>query len=161
MSSLLALDRGQWAPQSFCLNDAASKNILFMLTTLDTTQVERSRLNTLASRNMPPMLVTLDTFHLERSPLNDFALMNMRNIMVTLDTSHLDMSPLNEFVLVNKPLVSVALETSHPAIGPCGPLGQSPLGDNFRHASTASLSSDWDTMRDDLRSALGVALARS
>ena len=42
------------------------------------------------------------------------------------------------------PLMSVALETSHPVIGPCGPLGQSPLGDKLRHAATAPMSSDLD-----------------
>ena len=36
------------------------------------------------------------------------------------------------------------LDTSHSPIGPCRPLGQSPFGDNFRHASTAFLSSDFD-----------------
>ena len=37
--------------------------------------------------------------------------------------------------------MSVTLDTSHSAIGPCGLSGQSPSGDNFRHASTALLSS--------------------
>ena len=32
-------------------------------------------------------------------------------------------------------------DTSHSPIGPCGPLEQSPFGDNFRHALTALLSS--------------------
>ena len=36
------------------------------------------------------------------------------------------------------------LDTSHSQIGPCGWLGQSPFGDNFRHATTAVLSSGVD-----------------
>ena len=48
MSVLLAVDRTQLAPQSFCLNDAAWENIL-------------------------PMLITLDTSHFEMSPLKDDA----------------------------------------------------------------------------------------
>ena len=32
------------------------------------------------------------------------------------------------------------LDTSHPPIGPCGPLGPWPCGDNSRHASTVLLS---------------------
>ena len=35
-------------------------------------------------------------------------------------------------------------DTSHSPIGPCGPLGQLPFGDNFRHASTALLRSGLD-----------------
>ena len=38
----------------------------------------------------------------------------------------------------------VMFDTPHSPIGPCGSLGQSPLGDNFRHASTALLSSGLD-----------------
>ena len=38
----------------------------------------------------------------------------------------------------------VTLDTSHSTIGPCGPFEQSPLGDNLRHAPTASLSSTAD-----------------
>ena len=40
--------------------------------------------------------------------------------------------------------MSVTLDTSHSTIGPCGPLEQSSFGDNLRHASTVSLSSDAD-----------------
>ena len=36
------------------------------------------------------------------------------------------------------------LDTSHSPIGPCRLLGQSPFGDNFRHASTVLLSSGLD-----------------
>ena len=45
MSSLLALDWTQAAPQSVCLNDVACSNILSMLTTLDTSHFEMSPLN--------------------------------------------------------------------------------------------------------------------
>ena len=38
----------------------------------------------------------------------------------------------------------VTLDTSHSPIGPCGPLEQSPSGDNFRHVSTALLSCTLD-----------------
>ena len=65
----------------------------------------------------------------------------MRDMLVALDTSHLDMSPLKEFTLANTRLMSVTLDMSHSAIGPCAPLEQSPLGDNWRHASTAAWSS--------------------
>ena len=37
-----------------------------------------------------------------------------------------------------------SLDTSHSPIGPCGPVEQSPFGDNLRHASMALLSSDFD-----------------
>ena len=36
-------------------------------------------------------------------------------------------------------------DTSHSPIVPCGPLEQSPFGDNFRHALTALLSSGLDS----------------
>ena len=85
------------------------------------------------------MLVTLDTSQLERSLLNDLARMNIKVMSVTLDTSHFDMPQLNEFALANTPLMSVTLDTSHATIGPCGPLEQSPLGDNSMHVSTAGL----------------------
>ena len=37
--------------------------------------------------------------------------------------------------------MSVMRDTSHSAIGPSGPLEQSPFGDTWRHVSTALLSS--------------------
>ena len=37
--------------------------------------------------------------------------------------------------------MSVVWDTSHSPIGPCGPVEQSPTGDSFRHAWTASLRS--------------------
>ena len=61
------------APQSACANDDAPENIPSMLSTLDTSHLERSPLNDDAEANMPSMLVTLDTSHLEISPLNDDA----------------------------------------------------------------------------------------
>ena len=36
-------------------------------------------------------------------------------------------------------------DTSHSTIGPCQPSGQSPFGDNFRHASTALLRPGLDS----------------
>ena len=68
----------------------------------------------------------------------------MPDMVVTRDTSHFDMSPLNDFALVNTLLMSVMLDTSHSAIDPCGPVGQSPIGDNLTHASTALVSSVLD-----------------
>ena len=73
MSILLAFERTQPAPQSLCLNDAASKNMRLISVTLDTSHIEMSPLNDDAEVNMPSMLATLDTSHLERSPLNDDA----------------------------------------------------------------------------------------
>ena len=65
------------------------------------------------------MSFTLDTFHFETEPMNAGANEKIKDMLLTLDTSH---SP----------------------IGPCGPVEQSPFGDNFRHASMALLSSDFD-----------------
>merc|ERR1719247_3185472 len=96
------------------------------------------------------MLVTRDTSHLERSPLNDFNLWSMPSMVVTRDTSHLGISPLNLSAPgrgfqpgLNNVLISVTAETSQDPIGPCGPLEQS-VGDNFRHALMAAVSSAFD-----------------
>ena len=48
------------------------------------------------------------------------------------------------------------LETSHPPIGPCGPLGPWPCGDNSRHASTVLLSSVLDSGKKAGRWRIGV-----
>ena len=48
MRCLLAFERTQARPQSFCLNDFASVNMLSMLDTLDTSHLERSPLNDVA-----------------------------------------------------------------------------------------------------------------
>ena len=88
MSILLAFERTQAAPQSLCLNDAASNNMRLISVTLDTSHFERSTLNDFALTNMEDMVVTRDTSHLERSPLNAVALRNMPYISVTRDTSH-------------------------------------------------------------------------
>ena len=55
MPLLLAFERRQAFPQSICLKDVASRNILSMLTTLDTSQFERSRLNDVAQLNISGM----------------------------------------------------------------------------------------------------------
>ena len=71
--ALFALERTQAAPQSECLNDIASLNILAILVTLDTCHFERSLLNDAAFQNMPNMSLTLDTSHFEISALNGTA----------------------------------------------------------------------------------------
>ena len=58
----------------------------------------------------------------------------------TLDTSHFEMSPIYTAASEKRRAILVMRDTSHSPIGPCGPLGQSPFGDNLRHASTALLS---------------------
>ena len=73
MSVLLALELTQAEPQRFCLYDDASKNILSMPVTLDTSHRDISPLNDVARMNMEDMTVTLDTCHLEMSPLNHWA----------------------------------------------------------------------------------------
>ena len=79
------------------------------------------------------------------SPLNEVVPANIELMLVTRDTSHFEMSPLKELAsYLNIPFMSVMLDTPHSLIGPSGPLWQSPFGDNFRHASTALLSSDLD-----------------
>ena len=62
----------------------------------------------------------------------------------TLDTSHFETSLVNTVAYEKRRAVLSILDTSHSQIGPCGPLGQSPFGDNFRQASTALLSSPLD-----------------
>ena len=47
MSFLLAFELTQAIPQSFCLNEAASKNMQSILITLDTSHLDRSQLNAL------------------------------------------------------------------------------------------------------------------
>ena len=60
-------------PQSVCAKDDAPENMVCMLVTLDTSQLEMSPLNDDAEMNMPNMVFTLDTSHLEMSILNDDA----------------------------------------------------------------------------------------
>ena len=91
------------------------------------------------------MLFTLDTSHLERSPLNDDAKWNRPHTVITLDTSHLEMSPMNLSApgtpsRLNIMLISVTADTSHDPIGPCGPLEQSFVLDNFRQSLMAAWS---------------------
>ena len=119
MAVLVALEWTQGAPHSFCLNEFASRNMLFILPTCDTS-------------------------HFERSPLNDVAPWNMPDTSFTLDTSHFEMSALNNFASENMRLISVTLDTPHSPISPCGPLEQSPFGKRLRHALTALLSSTLD-----------------
>ena len=70
MSCLLAVEVIH-LPQSAGAKDDASKNILFMLSTLDTSHFEMSLLKDAADSNMRHMSVTLDTSHFEMSLLND------------------------------------------------------------------------------------------
>ena len=93
---------------------------------------------------MSDMAFTLDTSHLEMSPLNNVANANMSDMIVTLDTSHFERSPSNNLAPENIQLTSVTRDTSHSAIGPFGPLEQSPFGSNLKHASTALSSSALD-----------------
>ena len=95
MSSLLALDWTQAAPQRFRLNDDACKNIESMLTTLDTSHFEMSPLNDAVQRNIAVIEVTLETSHFEMSPLKDCAARNIEDMSITLDTSQFEMPPLN------------------------------------------------------------------
>ena len=140
MTFFVAFEWTQALPQSCRLNTIAPRNMLSMLLTLDTSHFEMSRSNDRASRNMPGMLVTLDTSHCERSLLNDFAQWNISDMSLTFDTSHFEMPLRNNFASENMRLMSVTLDTSQSLIAPCGPLEQSPFGDNLRHASTALLS---------------------
>merc|ERR1712048_1476351 len=78
------------------------------------------------------------------SPLNDDTELNMPDISFTLDTSHFEISPWNDDAPRKRSLMSDTLDTSHSPIGPCGPLAQSPSGDNSRQASTAGWSSAFD-----------------
>ena len=70
MAFLLAVERTQASPQSFCLNDIASQNMESMLVTLDTSHFDISLLNVEAPWNMPRMFRTHDTPHLDMSLLN-------------------------------------------------------------------------------------------
>ena len=90
---------------------------------------------------MTHMSITLDLFHFDRSTLNENAPANIATVVFTLETSHFAMPPLKELASSNILSMSVILDTSQSAIGPCEPLGQSPSGDNFRHATTARLNS--------------------
>ena len=63
---------------------------------------------------------------------------------VTLDTSHFERSPINKVAKENSRCILTMLDTSYSMIGPYGQLNKSPSGDNFRHASTALLSSVLD-----------------
>ena len=73
MLSLLAIECIQAAPQSLCLNEAASVNMLSMLVTLDTSHFEILPLNEVAPQNMLLISSTFDTLHFERSALNIIA----------------------------------------------------------------------------------------
>ena len=70
MSSLLAFELTQAAPQSCCLNDAAFMNMQSILVTLDTSHFEMSALKDRARKNMSDMSSTLDTSHFEMSLSN-------------------------------------------------------------------------------------------
>ena len=87
------------------------------------------------------MLVTADTSHNDRSWLKECALANIPYMLVTADTSQGEMLWLKDCASLNIKLISVTPETSHDPIGPCGPAGQLPTGDSWRHASTAPSSS--------------------
>ena len=63
----------------------------------------------------------------------------------TLDTSHFEMSPINTVAYEKRRAMLLMRDTSHSPIGPYRLLGQSPFGDNFRHASTVRLSSGFDS----------------
>ena len=122
----------------------------FIVVTFDTSHFEMSPLNDEEPRNMALMSITLGTSHFEMSPLNEVAPANIALIVFTLDTSHFEMSALKDLALFkvlassNILSMSVTRDTSHSPIGPCGPLGQSPFGDKFRHVRTALLSSALD-----------------
>merc|ERR1711988_1073706 len=112
-----------------------------MFLTFETFQLERSPpLKSSAPWNIASMVRTLDVRHLERSPSNDVAPRNIKAMLVTLDTSHFERSPLKSFLEWKRLLMSVILDTSQCAIGPCGPLKQSPFLSILRHASMALLS---------------------
>ena len=83
------------------------------------------------------MVVTAETSHLDRSPLNLDARENVLAMLVTADTSHLDRSWSNLDVFENILNMLLTADTSQFPIGPCGPLGQSPIGDTLRHCVAA------------------------
>ena len=93
MYHLLAFEWTQVAPQSFCLNDFASRNISSMLNTLDTSHFERSPLNDVVEANMRAMAVRLDTSHFEIPPLDTVAKVNMPTMWVALDMCYFERSP--------------------------------------------------------------------
>ena len=59
----------------------------------------------------------------------------------TLYTSHFETSSINAVARAKRRVMVLMLDTSHSPISPCGPLRQSPFGNNSRHVSTARLSS--------------------
>ena len=63
MPVFVAFEMTQQAPCKSCLNDAASRNMSFMLTTLEGCHFEMSPLNDEAPRNIPDMSLTFDTSH--------------------------------------------------------------------------------------------------
>ena len=96
MSSLLAFEFSQAAPESSWSNDVAFSNILSMSSTRDTSHSEMSQSNDEAAWNMQCISFTRDTSHSETSPLNDVAPLNMELISRTRRTGHFEMSPLND-----------------------------------------------------------------
>ena len=96
MSTFLAFDRTQAAPQRFCLNPTAFENISSISTTLDTSHFEISQLNDAVIRNMAGIASTLDTSHFERSPLYDCAPRNIEDMSFAPDTSQFIMLPLKK-----------------------------------------------------------------
>ena len=103
------------------------------------------RLKIFAPSNIPAMSFTLAMSHCDKSLLNDDAPRNMPLISLTRDTSHFEMSASKNFASENIRLMSVTRETSHAPIDPYGLFKQFPLGDSFRHATTALLSCDRDS----------------
>ena len=157
------------APDSVCWNAVALPNIHCILTTRDTSHLDKSWLKNRASQNMAPMLVTRDTSHLDRSWLKEVAKANIFLMLVTRDTSHLDKSWSKEVATANiQPMsvtrdtshldkswskevataniwcMSVTRDTSHSPIGPRFPAEQLPTGENLRHFLIALLSSSRD-----------------
>ena len=91
------------------LKDVLRRNILCIVVTLDTFQLEISPLKVL-SLNISCIFCTFDVFQLEISPLK-VQPSNISCIFCTFDTSQLEISPLN-VTSSNNPLISVTFDTS-------------------------------------------------
>ena len=110
----------------------------------DTSHSEISPLKDRAPPNIERILVTCDTSQLEISLLNNAALENMTSILVARDTSHFETSALKARLPLKIEDMSLTLDTSHAHIGPCWPLGQLPISDDWRHVETPRLRSSLD-----------------
>ena len=115
-----------------------------ILVVRDTSHFEISPLKDRAPLNMYSILVVRDTSHSEISALKACASENMECILVVRDTFHFEISQLKDRAPLKIQDMSLTLDTSHAQIGPCSPLGQLPVSEDWRHAETPRLRSFLD-----------------